>query len=179
MTASYRSLAFGFALGVGLVAGSPAVAASLPKGPMVKPTRKFPGKPVTPSKALTGGLSVRATLTPRLLHDKGVSLNVHRAPQVETTANRVKMDKYTQLWVHFRAERNKEYDVECRFSGSKSILTMDYADGKFVRQQSATPSSDGRLNHKIYARSKTENVKLYMQASGDLDWTSCTVTPAS
>ncbi|MGH1347849.1 MAG: hypothetical protein ACRBN8_40215 [Nannocystales bacterium] len=179
MTASYRSLALGFALGVGLVVGGPAVAASLPKGPMVKPTRKFPGKTVSPPKGLTGGLSARATLTPRVLHNNGASLNVHRAPQVETTANRVKMDKHTQLWVHFRADRNQEYDVECRFSGSKSILTMDYADGKFLRQQTTTPSSDGRLHHKIYARPKTENVKLYMQASGNLDWTRCTVTPAS
>ncbi len=143
----------------------------------MKPTRNFPGKPVIPPQALTGGLTVRATLSPRVLFDKGVSLNVHRAPQVETTANRVKMDKHTQLWVHFRAERNKEYDVECRFSGSKSILTMDYADGKFLRQQSTTPSSDGRLQHKIYARPKTEDVKIYMQASGDLDWTSCAVIP--
>lgn len=177
MTASYRSLALGFALGVGLVAGSPAVAASLPKGPMVKPTQKFPGKRVVPSKALTGGLTARATLTPRVLFNRGVSLNVHRAPQVETTANRVKMDKNTQLWVHFRAERNKEYDLDCQFSGSKSVLTMDYADGKFVRQQSTTPSSSGRLQHRVYARSKTENVKIYMQASGNLDWSSCTVTP--
>lgn len=176
MTASFRSLAIGFGLGVALVAGTTAIAAPLPKAPI------GPYKPVSPkinpTPILTQGLTSKATLSPRDLFDNGVSLNVHRGVRVEATSNRVQMDKHTQLWVHFKAQKDVEYDVDCTFSGSKSILTMDYASGKFVRSQSASPSADGRLHHKVYARSKTENVKLYMQASGNLDWMACTVEPA-
>lgn len=163
------------------MAGGSAFAAplSLPKGRAIQPTKKLPRTPIQPTPALHRGLTGRATLTPRRLHSTGASLNIQRAPQVEATANRVKMDKHTQLWIHFRAERNTEYSVDCQFSGSKSILTMDYASGKFVRQQSTTPSSSGRLNHRLFARPTTEDVKIYMQSSGNLDWRSCTITPAA
>lgn len=181
MTVSTRSVALGFGLGVALVAGGSAFAAplSLPKGRAIQPSKKFPRTPVKPAPALHRGLTAPATLTPRRLHSAGASLNIQRAPQVEATANRVKMDKHTQLWIHFRADRNTEYSVDCQFSGSKSILTMDYAGDKFLRQQSTTPTASGRLHHKLYARPITENVKVYLQSSGNLDWRSCTITPAT
>ena len=176
MTASFRALAVGFGLGVALVAGTTAIAGPLPRAPIgpnepMKPT-------VHPKPILHGGLTAKARLTPRVLHDKGVSMNVHRGVRVEGTSNRVEMDEHTQLWVYFKADKNTEYDLDCEFSGKKSILTMDYASGKFVRSQSTSPSNDGRLHHKVYARSKTEDVKVTMQASGNLDWLSCSVEPA-
>ncbi len=181
MTVSTRSVALGFGLGVALVAGSSAFAAplSLPKGRAIQPTKNLPGKPIPPTSVIPRGLTSSATLTPRSLYASGVALNIQRAPQVETTANRVKLDKHTQLWIHFRAEKNTEYSVDCQFSGSKSILTMDYAGSRFLRQQTTAPSASGRLNHRLYARPATEDVRVYLQASGDLDWSSCTVSPAS
>lgn len=174
MTVSLRSLALGIGLGVALVAGTSALAAPLPKAP-ISPTKKIPGP--TPTAKLTGGLASRASLTPRDLFDKGVSMNVHGAVRVEATSNTVIMDEHTQLWVHFRAEKNTDYDLSCQFRGQRSVLTMDYASGKFVRQQSTLTTSNGRLDHRIYARPAVENVKVYLQANGDIDWKSCTVEP--
>lgn len=178
MPVSFRSLALGFGLGVALVASSTAVAAALPKAPNLNPAKKRPGPPLTPSPALTGGLSGRASLGPRDLHDKGASMNIHRAVRVEATADKVVMDEHTQLWLHFRANKDTDYDVACQFSGRSSVLTMDYASGKYVRQQRSTLPANGRLTHKVFARSKTENIKVFMQASGDIDWRRCTVEPA-
>lgn len=149
-----------------------------PKGPLSPHAGKTLPKAKPKPGIISAGLKSRVTLTPRALHQSGVSMDVHRAPRIETTNNKVPMDKHTQLWLHFRAEKRTEYDISCQFNGRRSILTMDYANGKYVRQQSTTPATNGRLHHKVYARSATENIKVFMQASGNVDWRSCTVEPA-
>jgi hypothetical protein len=166
------------ALGTGLftaalVAGSAFAGPKLP----TQPTTKFsPDLKVDPSLLVNQGLDKTATVDPRGLFDSGVSMNVHRALRVEATDNRAVMDKNSQLWLYFRAKANTDYDVECKFVGSRSILTMDYASGKFVRQQTAAPI-DGKLGHRVYKRTKAEEIKVFMQANGDIDWRSCTVKP--
>lgn len=177
MTPSPRSLTalLGLGLALGLVATGAAAAAPLPKPSL--PKHNMPAPEIDPS-VLQRGLKTKATLTPRVLYDKGASMNVHRALRVEATTNKVKMDKHTQLWVHFEAAAKTEYDIDCQFSGSKTILTMDYANGRFVRQQQTSPSASGHLHHKVYARSTADKIKVYMQASGDLDWMRCSVEPA-
>lgn len=173
MTISPRSFLTGCGLAAVLATGGTAVAG--PKLP-TKPTTSVPKPQINPSIFGNQGLTGSVELTPRALYKGNVSMNVHRALRVEATSNRVKMDKSTQLWIHFKGAANTEYDVECSFSGSKSILVMDYASGKFVRQQSTTPSG-GKLHHKVFARPGSEDRKVYMQASGNLDWLSCTVAP--
>ncbi len=177
MHVSPRSLLTGFGLLAALTMGTTAVAApikTLPRRnlPKVQPKR-LPAP--NPSPVLTG-LRSSVTVTPRQLHTGGVSMNVHRPVRLEATSNRVKMDSKTQLWIHFRGAANTAYDVDCRFSGSRSMLVMDYASNKFVRQQRAAPSG-GRLHHKVFARDRSEDLKIYLQSSGDVDWSTCTVKP--
>lgn len=156
-----------------LVGGS---AMAGPGFPTKLPSKNTPKINVDPGVFAPAGLGTTATVNPRGLFTSGVSMDVHRASRIETTSNRVKMDKHTQLWLHFRAKAQTDYDLDCTFSGKRSILTMDYADGKFVRQQSASPIG-GKLHHRIYKRPSDQNVKVYMQANGDIDWQSCTIKP--
>lgn len=177
MKPSPRSLLAGCGLVAALVMGSTAAAA--PKFPQKPTTTKtLPQVQPKPGALVNAGLTESVSLTPRALYKGGVSMNVHRAVRVETTTNKVLMDKHTQLWLYFKGAANTDYDIDCRFGGTKSILVMDYASGKYVRQQSTSPSADGKLHHKVFARPNAENLKVYMQASGDLDWLTCTVAPS-
>lgn len=180
MSGSLRSLLLGIAIGVSLVAGSTVFAAGLPKGPDLRPGKKLPGTHRKPTVDLVPkGLRAKATVSPSRLQHQAVSMNVVRAPRIEATTNVVRMDKHTQLWLHFRAERGTDYDISCLFNGRKSVLTIDYAGNRALRQQTTTPAGNGRLEHKIFSRPKTEQVRVYMQARGDIDWRSCTVQPSS
>lgn len=157
-----------------LVSGTVVAAPKLPQKPSSSISPKVQ---VKPSVIVNLGLTKAVELTPRSLHAGGVSMDVHRAVRVEATTNKVKMDEHTQLWAYFKGAANQAYDLDCRFSGSQSVLVMDYANDKFVGQRPSTPCAEGKLHYDMAARPNTENRKVYLQAAGDIDWLSCTITP--
>jgi hypothetical protein len=175
MTPSSRLALAGYGLATALLMSGTAVAA--PKLPQKPSSSISPKVQVKPTAIVNLGLTTAVELTPRSLYTGGVSMNLLGPVRVETTTNKVKMDEHTQLWIHFRGAADQAYDLDCRFTGSQDILVMDYAADKFVGQRPSMPCAEGKLHYEIAARPSSENRKVYLQAAGDIEWLSCTVTP--
>ena len=167
---SFLGLALTFSLG-----GS-AVAAPFELPPQKPQTQ--PQLPSNPTVFTPKGLQQAATVTPRRLHQQGVSMDIHRALKVLASKNVTQLTTKTQLWLRFEGAAGKSYSVDCDFTDNPGVHIMEWADDTLLRQARSNPV-DGTVNHQVASRGNARKIKLMFQTTKDTDWSRCRVTPSS
>lgn len=156
------------------------LAGSAAAGPNIKlpPPHSLPSSHPQINQPVLGnqGLTTTSILSPRDLYNPGVTMDVSRPLRIEGSSNRVLMTKHTQLMLRFRGAANRGYRLDCNFTSNPSIHVMEFVNGKVVRQSSSNPAS-GKINHTIFSRSQARDLKIFLQANKNTDWSQCKVTP--
>ena len=103
-------------------------------------------------------------------------MDITRPLRIEGSTNRVLMTNKTQLMLRFRGAARRGYRLDCKFTGNPSVHVMEYANGKIVRQSSSNPAS-GTVNHTVFSSGQSRNLKFFLQANKNTDWSQCKITP--
>jgi len=173
MRPTLRNLLGGLGLATTLTLGGAAAAGPKVHQPM--PTSKAYPK-INKQVFVNQGLTNAVTLSPRNLSSSGVTMDVTRPLRIEGSTNRVLMTKKTQLMLRFRGAAGRGYRVDCKFTSNPSVHVMEFANGKIVRQSSSNPAG-GTVNHTTFSSGQARDMKMFLQANKDTDWSQCKITP--